>query len=366
MTSLKMIEPTLKIVNQTLMNLPSPIFISYLWNFGSMLGIILVSQIISGLLVSMFYVSDLSMSFFSVIHLIRDVSEGWLIRFIHINGASFFFVVLYSHILIRGMYFKSFVINKQTWLSGVSMLLIFIATAFLGYVLPWGQMSFWGATVITNIVSVIPYMGKELTMWIWGGFSVGGATLTRFFSLHFFVPIFSIVLLIIHLIFLHEKGSSSVISSNRVDKILFNFFYSFKDFVTFILFFILILFIRIFFPYLFGDPENFNPANPLSTPIHIQPEWYFLFAYAILRSIPSKLGGATALIFSVIIFYFLIFSRKKGNSIKFYLIEKFIFYFLLVLIILLTWIGANPVEPPLISLGQLFSVFYFLTFTLLL
>ena len=362
MTSLKLFDPSLKLINSTLLELPSPIFISYMWNFGSILGVVLFSQIISGLLISMFYISEVSLSFFSVIHILRDIIEGWSSRFLHINGASFLFIILYTHILIRGIYFKSFIINKETWLSGITLLLMFIGTAFLGYVLPWGQISFWGATVITNILSVIPYIGKELTIWIWGGFSVRGTTLTRFYSLHFIIPLASIVLLMIHLIFLHEKGSSSIISTYSIDKILFNFFYSIKDFITIILYLLTIILFINFIPFIFGDPENFNQANPLSTPIHIQPEWYFLFAYAILRSIPSKLGGAIALILSVIIFYFLIFREKSSSSLKFSFYEKFLFYILLILIILLTWVGANPVEFPLIFIGQVFRVIYFLLF----
>lgn len=356
----------LNLVNSTLLNLPSPSFISYIWNFGSMLGIILIFQVIRGLLISIFYVSDTSISFYSVVHCSRDVLEGWVNRFLHINGASFLFIFIYRHMFVRGIYFKSFIINKETWISGVTLLLIFIGTAFLGYVLPWGQMSFWGATVITNIVSVIPYIGKFLVIWIWGGFSVRGPTLTRFFSLHFLIPLFSFVLVFIHLIFLHEKGSSSIISSFVGDKILFNFYYRVKDIITLLIIILILIVTRIFSPLLFGDPENFNQANPLSTPLHIQPEWYFLFAYAILRSIPSKLGGAIALLLSIFVFYFLIFRNKKNSSIKFIIIEKINIYIFLLLVILLTWIGANPVESPIILFGQIFRFLYFIRFSIFL
>lgn len=356
------VHPILKSTNETLLSLPSPSFISYLWNFGSMLGIILIIQIVSGLLISIFYLSETSFSFFSIIHCRRDVIEGWIFRFVHSNGASLFFIFLYRHILIRGIYFKSYIINSETWSSGIILLLIFIGTAFLGYVLPWGQISFWGATVITNILSVLPYIGQSLIIWVWGGFSVGEPTLTRFFSLHFVFPFISLGVVLIHLILLHMKGSSSPVTSRNLDKLIFNFFFSIKDLITIILLVFILIIVCIFYPFIFGDPENYNQANPLSTPIHIQPEWYFLFAYAILRSIPSKLGGAIALVLSIFIFFLLIFSTKKKSSLKFSIYEKLFLREFLIMIVLLTWIGANPVEFPLILLGQIFSFLYFLSF----
>nr|APX39784.1 cytochrome b [Longitarsus exsoletus] len=353
-------SPLLKIINNSLIIFPSPSNISYLWNFGSLLGVCLMVQILTGLFLAMHYCPNIELAFNSVIHICRDVNYGWLLRTLHANGASFFFICLYTHIG-RGMYYSSYNM-KETWLIGVTIFFITMATAFLGYVLPWGQMSFWGATVITNLMSAIPYLGNMLVQWIWGGFAVDNATLTRFFTFHFILPFIVFALMIIHLLFLHQTGSSNPIGVNsNIDKIPFHPYFTFKDILGMTIMLFSLIFLTLSNPYLLGDPDNFIPANPLVTPIHIQPEWYFLFAYAILRSIPNKLGGVIALVMSIAILYFLpIFNKKKFSSNQFYPINKMLFWNLLTIIILLTWIGARPVEDPYILTGQILTMLYFL------
>lgn len=361
MLSLSISNNIVNILNSSLGNLPSPYFINYFWNIGSLLGLVIISQIISGILVSIFFISDTRLSFYSVIHLIRDVNRGWLFRFIHMNGSSIFFIFIYIHIG-RGLIFKSFIYNKIVWISGIYILLLLIAISFLGYVLPWGQMSFWGATVITNIVSVIPYIGNIIVLWLWGGFSVGSPTLSRFFSLHFFLPFGLIILIFIHLIFLHNKGSSNPLYTISLEKTYFNLLYTVKDRISFFLLVLSFLFLIYLFPFLFFDRENYNEANPLSTPVHIQPEWYFLFAYAILRSIPNKLGGAIALVLSILFLLVPLLSSIKSLSSKNNIFEKLFVVSISSIFILLTWIGGNPVERPLLEIGQIFSLVYFSLF----
>nr|YP_010031606.1 cytochrome b [Necremnus tutae]QOV03001.1 cytochrome b [Necremnus tutae] len=352
----------LKIMNSSLINLPTPLNISIWWNFGSMLGICLLTQIISGFFLSMHYSPNIEMAFNSVIHIIQDVNYGWIIRLIHMNGASMFFICLYIHIG-RGLYYNSFVMEK-TWIVGALILLITMGTAFMGYVLPWGQMSFWGATVITNLVSAIPYIGESIVKWLWGGFSVNNATLNRFYSFHFILPFIILFMVIIHLVFLHDSGSSNPMGLNsNFNKIPFNPYYTIKDLIGFIILISFLLIICMLNPYILSDPENFNKANSMITPIHIQPEWYFLFAYAILRSIPNKLGGVIALLFSILILMILPFNMNyKIKGFKFYFLNQFYFWFFISLFIILTWIGARPVEEPYIIIGQISSMIYFLYF----
>lgn len=359
-TPLRLISPITKIINNSLIDLPSPRNISSIWNFGSLLGLCLGIQIITGLFLSIHYTARINLAFNRVIHICRDVNYGWLIRTLHANGASFFFICIYIHIG-RGIYYRSFKL-VHTWLIGVIILFITIATAFLGYVLPWGQISFWGATVITNLLSAIPYLGTTIVQWIWGGFSVDNATLNRFFRLHFLLPFIIAALVIIHLLFLHQTGSSNPLGTNRnIDKIPFHPYFTFKDILGILSIILFLTFISIFIPYALGDPDNFIPANPLVTPIHIQPEWYFLFAYAILRSIPNKLGGVIALVISIAILLFLPFIyNPKFQSKQFYPIRKILFWTILSIVILLTWIGARPVEDPYIIIGQILTILYFL------
>nr|UBS91941.1 cytochrome b [Anagonalia melichari] len=352
----------LKIFNNSLIDLPAPLNLSMWWNFGSILGMCLTIQLISGILISMHYTADITLAFNSVNHITRDVNYGWMMRSIHSNGASLFFICLYMH-TGRGMYYGSYKFLK-TWMIGLMILLLTMATAFLGYVLPWGQMSFWGATVITNLMSAIPYIGSTLVNWIWGGFAVDNATLSRFFSLHFLLPFVIMMMTIIHLFFLHLTGSNNPIGMNsNIDKIPFHPYFSIKDILGFIVILVMLLIISMIEPYMLSDPDNFTPANPMVTPIHIQPEWYFLFAYAILRSIPNKLGGVIALFMSIIILLILPFSMKmKFKGISFYPISQINFWVFIVVVILLTWIGARPVELPYTNTGLLLTMMYFLYF----
>nr|YP_009919050.1 cytochrome b [Acnemia nitidicollis]QMP96643.1 cytochrome b [Acnemia nitidicollis] len=353
-------HPLIKIFNNSLIDLPSPSSISTWWNFGSLLGLCLGIQILTGLFLAMHYTCDVNTAFNSVIHICRDVNNGWLIRTLHANGASFFFICLYLHIG-RGIYYNSF-IYKSTWIVGVLLFFMTMGTAFMGYVLPWGQMSFWGATVITNLLSAIPYLGTYLVQWIWGGFAVDNATLTRFFTIHFLLPFIISALVMIHLLFLHQTGSNNPLGLNsNLDKIPFHPYFTYKDITGIFVLLMMLILLTITNPYLLGDPDNFIPANPLITPPHIQPEWYFLFAYAILRSIPNKLGGVIALILSISILFIMPFYHlSKFQGIQFYPINKILFWILVSLMILLTWIGAKPVETPYILTGQILTVLYFL------
>nr|UXW88415.1 cytochrome b [Afissula kambaitana] len=311
-------SPLMKIINNSLVDLPSPSNISLLWNYGSLLGLCLMIQILTGIFLSMHYCPNTELAFNSVSHICRDVNFGWFMRTIHANGASLFFICIYIHVG-RGLYYSSYNL-LHTWMIGVMILFLTMATAFLGYVLPWGQMSFWGATVITNLVSAIPYLGNSIVIWLWGGFAVDNATLTRFFSFHFLLPFIISAMVLIHLLFLHQTGSNNPLGTNsNLDKIPFHPFFTFKDLLGFILLIFFLMIIIILNPYLLGDPDNFIPANPLVTPVHIQPEWYFLFAYTILRSIPNKLGGVIALVLSIAILFILPFTnKKKFKSNQFY------------------------------------------------
>nr|UPL65232.1 cytochrome b [Scantius aegyptius rossii] len=352
-------HPLMKIVNSSLIDLPSPSNITLWWNMGSMLGVCLTIQLISGIFLAMHYTAHIELAFNSVVHICRDVNYGWLLRYTHANGASLFFICLYLHIG-RGIYYGSYML-MMTWNIGIILLLMVMATAFLGYVLPWGQMSLWGATVITNLLSAVPYLGNDLVKWLWGGFSVDNATLNRFFTLHFLLPFIISALVMIHLLFLHQTGSNNPLGLNsNYDKIPFHPFFSIKDTMSLLIILMLFSMLIMMEPLMLGDPENFIPANPLVTPVHIQPEWYFLFAYAILRSIPNKLGGVTAMIMSIIIIAILPFTNKhKFQGIKFYPINKSLFWLFTSTIILLTWIGARPAEEPFILTGQILTIIYF-------
>nr|BAN05001.1 cytochrome b [Cynops pyrrhogaster]BAN05005.1 cytochrome b [Cynops pyrrhogaster]BAN05007.1 cytochrome b [Cynops pyrrhogaster]BAN05011.1 cytochrome b [Cynops pyrrhogaster]BAN05013.1 cytochrome b [Cynops pyrrhogaster] len=358
-------HPMLKIINNSFIDLPTPSNISYWWNFGSLLGICLITQIITGLFLAMHYTADTQSAFSSVAHICRDVNHGWLMRNIHANGASFFFICIYLHIG-RGLYYGSYMF-KETWNIGVVLLLLVMATAFVGYVLPWGQMSFWGASVITNLLSAIPYIGGSLVEWVWGGFSVDKATLTRFFAFHFLLPFLIAGVSMIHLLFLHETGSNNPtgIPSNQ-DKISFHPYFSYKDLLGFLLALLILVLISLIVPNLLTDPENFIPANPLMAPPHIKPEWYFLFAYAILRSIPNKLGGVIALLMSILILAFVpMLHTSKQRSLTFRSTSQTLFWLLVANTLILTWIGGMPVESPFTEIGQITSIIYFLLFIIM-
>lgn len=349
----------LKIFFNSFINLPTPINISIWWNFGSLLGLCLIIQIIRGLFLSIHYCNNTIFAFNRIIHIIQDVNIGWIFRLIHINGASFFFICLYLHIG-RGIYYGSYKLIKP-WLIGVIIFLITIGTAFIGYVLPWGQISFWGATVITNLVSTIPFIGQILVEWIWGGFSVRNPTLNRFFTFHFILPFIIRALVIIHLLFIHTTGSNNPLGINRnLYKINFHIYFTLKDLIGFLLLIFILLIIVLLKPFILRDPENFILANSIITPTHIQPEWYFLFAYTILRSIPNKLGGVIALLLSILILIIMPFiNYNKFQRIIFYPINQILFWTFINIIIILTWLGSQRVESPFTEIRQIITILYF-------
>lgn len=357
-------HPILSIVNGMLIDLPAPSNLNYLWGFGSLLGLCLVIQLASGIFLAMHYTAHVDFAFISVEHIMRDVNYGWLLRYIHANGASMFFICVFMHIG-RGIYHGSYTSPREmVWGIGVILLIAMMATAFIGYVLVYGQMSLWGATVITNLISAIPYVGKDIVEWVWGGFSVSNATLNRFYSLHYLLPFVIAGLAVVHLIALHEHGSNNPLGvDGNIDKIPFHPYYSIKDLFGYLIFAIFFASFVYFAPNLLGHSDNYIPANPLVTPPHIQPEWYFLFAYAILRSIPDKLLGVLALFASLIVLLALPYVHTaKLRSMQFRPLGKLFFWFFVSDFLLLTYIGACPVEAPWVLIGQVASVFYFAYF----
>lgn len=346
-------------INSTLIQLPAPVNLTTLWNMGSLLFICLAIQIITGILLASAYAPSIN-NRFSLVNLIAENSDkGWLIRYIHANGASLFFISIYIHIG-RGIYYNSFHIT-ETWIIGVTILILTIAAAFIGYVLPVNQISFWGASVITNLFSEVPYIGPNLVKTIWGGPSVDNPTILRFFTFHYMVPFIILAIVLIHIIYLHTTGSSNNLGVYSYNKLMFHPFYRVKDILGVIFTLIFFIFICLHYPLILGDNENFTEADPAVTPHHIQPEWYFLFAYAILRSIPNKLGGVIALAMSIAVLYTLPFtsspSIKKKSP-----FNKFLFWAFCICVILLSWIGARPVEEPFILVGQIITCIYFLYF----
>nr|UUC08069.1 cytochrome b [Discoporella cookae] len=357
-------DPILKMTNSVL-ELACPKNISSLWSFGSAMSVCLVTQIITGIFLATMYSPDMTMAFDSTIYINRDMNNGFLIRSIHANSASFFFICLYIH-TGRGIYYKSFQL-KHTWMIGVTLLLLTIITAFLGYVLPWGQMSYWAATVITNLVSAIPYCGTTIVNWLWGGFSVSNATLTRFYAFHFMLPFIIAVLSMSHILFLHQSGSSNPLGILSTKSTMnFHPYFSVKDMIGFCMMWLALGYITLFNPNLLIDPENYIPANPLVTPTHIQPEWYFLPMYAVLRSIPNKLGGIIALIMSIGILYLLPLTMKPlKQSNAFNLLSKTVSWSLYATFLILMWIGSKPIEAPFEKIGQIMTIFYFMLYVLM-
>nr|AWN56210.1 cytochrome b [Dinocampus coccinellae] len=349
-----------KELDNFLLNLPTPLNLTILWNFGSLLGVCFMVQLLSGIFLTMHYAPHIDYSFMSIVHIMQDVNYGWLVRMIHMNGASFFFICVYIHIG-RGLYYGSYAL-KLVWMIGVLILFIMMGAAFMGYVLPWGQMSFWGATVITNLVSAIPYIGEMLVSWLWGGFSVSNATLNRFYTFHFLMPFILILFVGSHLIFLHFYMSSNPLGiKSKYYMIKFHLYYSLKDIVGGVILFYLLMMIVLEWPYLMGDAENFLKANSMVTPVHIQPEWYFLFAYTILRSIPNKLGGVLALVMSILMLLVKSYLKLSNfQSMMFYYLNKFLFWLFVFNLILLTWLGSQSVEAPYVVMGQMSTVIYFM------
>jgi ubiquinol-cytochrome c reductase cytochrome b subunit len=354
-------DPILSFVDSHIIDYPTPVNINYMWSFGSAAGICLVIQIITGIFLAMHYTPHIDFAFNSVEHIMRDVNGGWLIRYLHANGASMFFIVVYCHIF-RGIYFGSYIYPRgRLWISGVIIFFLMMATAFMGYVLPWGQMSFWGATVITNLFSAIPFVGSSIVEWLWGGFSVDNATLNRFFSLHYLLPFGIVGLTITHLSLLHNSGSNNPLGINtNLDTIPFYPYFYVKDLLAFLILLFFFSFFVFFYPNILGHSDNYIPANALVTPPHIVPEWYFLPFYAILRSIPDKLGGVIAMVGAILVLLLLpIINTSKIRSTKYRPLFGFAYWFLVSNFLLLGWIGQKPVESPYIEVGVFATIFYF-------
>ena len=361
-------DATLAFIDSHIINYPTPINLNYFWSFGSAAGICLVIQIVMGVFLAMHYCANVDLAFDSVEHIMTDVNSGWILRYVHANGASMFFIVVYCHIF-RGLYYGSYVYPRgRLWASGVIIFLLMMATAFMGYVLPWGQMSFWGATVITNLFSAIPFVGSSIVEWLWGGFSVSNATLNRFFSLHYVMPFVIAAVVIIHLSLLHKDGSNNPMGINKnADNISFYPYFYTKDLFAFFALALMFSFFVFFYPNMLGHSDNYIPANPMSTPAHIVPEWYFLPFYAILRSIPDKLGGVVAMVSAILVLLLLpIISTSDIRSNKFRPLFRFSYWFLVSDFIILGWIGQKPVETPYIEIGMFATLFYFFFFILLL
>ena len=362
--------PVISFLKHSAVDYPTPRNLNYWWNFGSLAGFFLLVQIITGIILSMHYTAHVDHAFGSIEHIMRNVNHGWLIRYIHMNGASFFFIVVYIHIF-RGLYYGSYKAPRELlWWLGIIILLLMMATAFMGYVLPWGQMSFWGATVITNLFSAIPLIGDNITQWLWGGYSVDNPTLSRFYTLHFLLPFLIVGVVVLHIVALHTHGSNNPLGIDRKgpqDSIPFHPFYTIKD--LFGLSFALTIFFAVVFfaPDFLGHPDNYIPADPLKTPAHIVPEWYFLPFYAILRAIPDKLGGVIAM-FSAIFVLFLLpwLDTSKVRSATFRPIYKILFWIFLINAIVLGWVGSKPAEGIYIIISRIATLYYFLHFLILL
>jgi ubiquinol-cytochrome c reductase cytochrome b subunit len=361
--------PIFSTLKHTLVDYPTPRNLNYWWNFGSLAGIFLLIQIITGIVLAMHYTPTVEGAFASIEHIMRDVNYGWLIRYIHMNGASFFFIVVYIHIF-RGLYYGSYKSPREVlWWLGLVILLLMMATAFMGYVLPWGQMSFWGATVITNLFSAVPVVGTAVVEWLWGGFAVDNALLNRFFALHYLFPFLIVGVVILHIVALHTHGSNNPLGIDKKgpqDSIPFHPYYTIKDLFGLSFVLTIFAFVVFFAPDYLGHPDNYIPADPLKTPAHIVPEWYFLPFYAILRAVPDKLGGVIAMISAILILFVLPWlDTSKVRSATFRHIYKKLYWFLVVDIIVLTWIGGSPAEGHFILIGRLATIYYFAHFLIL-
>ena len=354
--------PMLSVLNNHLIDYPTPSNFNYFWGFGSLSGLCLGTQIITGVCLAMHYTPHVDWAFNSVEHIMRDVNNGWLLRYIHANGASMFFIVVYIHIA-RGLYFRSYR-KIVVWYTGIIIFLLIVITAFMGYVLPWGQMSFWGATVITNLASAVPIVGESIAKWLWGGFSIDNATLNRFFSLHYLLPFIIAGLVITHISVLHVSGSTNPLGiCSRVDRVGFYPYFYIKDLFGFFLLLIFFSFFVFFNSNVLGHSDNYIRANPLVTPSHIVPEWYLLPFYAILRSIPDKLGGVICMLVAILILGILpLYPQSIVKSLKFDVVAQFFFWFFVADVILLGWLGAQLVEYPYVIIGQIATFIYFAYF----
>lgn len=346
----------------------TPKNLNYMWNMGSIAGIALVIQIITGLFLSMHYTPDVDSAFESVEKIMRNVNYGWLIRYMHAVGASMFFVAVYLHIF-RGLYYGSYKKPRELlWQIGLIIFLTMMATAFMGYVLPWGQMSYWGATVITNLFSAIPFIGENIVTWLWGGFSVGNPTLNRFYSLHFLLPFIIVALVVIHIWALHTHGSNNPTGVKLKDKDMINFhpYYTVKDFVGFGVYFLIFAYFIFYKPNLLGHPDNYTPANPLVTPAHIVPEWYFLPFYAILRAVPSKLGGVLMMFGSILILFFMPWLDKSPvRSSNYRPLYKWAYWAFLIDCLILGYVGGKAAEEPYLTISRVAASYYFFHFLIL-
>ena len=349
-----------QIVNYFLLDLASPSNLLWFWNFGFMLRISIVIQVIRGFLLSLYYNDSINYAFYSVMYLILEVENGYILRFIHSRGASLLFFLIFIHIG-RRIWFKSYYI-LEVWQSGVLIFLLLIIVSFLGYVLPWGQISFWAATVITNLLYVMPYVGGDVLEWVWGGFRVGGPTLSRFFILHYIFPFIILVMRLLHLIFLHINGRSNSLGITSInDKVEFHWFYLLKDLVSFLLILLVFRILLLLIPFIFIDSENFLFVDIIKTPEHIKPEWYFLFAYCILRSIPNKLGGVIGLLIRIVILILIPFIRKSYFKFNDY-VNSYLVVFHFLVFFILTWLGGCVVEWPYSNLGGVIRILYFILF----
>ncbi len=352
------------VVNNHIIDYPTPINLNYFYGFGSLAGIMLAIQILTGIFLAMHYTPHIDLAFNSVEHIMRDVNNGWLIRYTHANGASFFFIVVYVHIF-RGLYYGSYITPREyVWCSGVIIFILMMATAFMGYVLPWGQMSFWGATVITNLFSAIPLVGKDIVDWLWGGFAVDNPTLNRFFSLHFTFPFVITGAVFLHLALLHEVGSNNPLGITlKTENIPFYPYFYTKDLFGLMVLFLVFFTFIFYYPNTLGHPDNYIEANPMKTPLHIVPEWYFLPFYAILRSIPNKIGGVIAMFGSLVVMLTIPFTNSSEiRSTAFRPIFKVSYWLLVVAFFLLGWVGQMPVEYPYTEIGVISMIYYFFFF----
>jgi ubiquinol-cytochrome c reductase cytochrome b/c1 subunit len=367
--------PIFTFMQHELNDYPTPKNLNYWWNFGSLAGIVLVIMIVTGVLLAMQYTPHVDYAFDSVERIMRDVNYGWLLRYLHMNGASFFFILVYIH-LFRGLYYGSYKEPRELlWMLGVVILVLMMATAFMGYVLPWGQMSFWGATVITNLFSAIPVVGNDIVTWLWGGFAVGNPTLNRFYSLHYLLPFVIVAVVMLHLIALHQHGSNNPLGIDRKapqDSIPFHPYYTIKDAFGFGVFLIVYCIFVFYMPDLLGDPQNYIQANPLQTPPEIVPEWYFLPYYAMLRAvpnilfIPAKLAGVIAMFSSIFILFFLPWlDTSRVRSARFRPIYKWVFWLLVIDCLVLGWVGAHRPEGIYVLIGRVGTLYYFFHFLVL-